>query len=159
MKGKKLFVIIGMVLCMGMFLFVGCGSSEESGSDEAGNDSAAAEESQYPMTVEDNDYFTFEITKYDDTWDEYTYKITNKLDKDIVFDGEKAIINGETTIDAFVYCDLAAGTSGTESFYLDDDQLADYEDGQELTLEVQYKIYDNDYEDVTSGNFDFTITK
>ncbi len=67
------------------------------------------------MTIEDNEYFKFEIVENDEAWGESTYKITNKTDQDITFDGEKAIINGSTTVDAFIYSDLAAGSiSGTD---------------------------------------------
>ena len=163
---KRLLIIISMILClsMGMFIFTGCGEEESSSSGvsatEENDEDAAAEESEFPIVVEDNDNFKFEITDSDDFWGDYSYKVTNKMDRDVIFDGEKAIINGETTVDAFIYTDLAAGTSGNDTFYLSEDDLRDYDDGEEVTMTIQYKIIDAEsYEDITSGSFDFNLTK
>lgn len=150
MKRNKLIWMLVAVLCMSMVAFVGCGSSEET---------EETENSPYPMTVEDNDYFTFEIVDRDDFWGEYTYKVTNKTDQDITLDGEKAIINGDTTVDAFIYADMAANTSTKDCFYLDEEDVGDYEDGEDLTMTVQYCVYNSDFDTITSGSFDFTISK
>lgn len=164
---KSLLIAISMILylSLGTFLFTGCGEEESASSgvsatEEGNGEEATAEESEFPIVVEDNDYFKFEITECDDFWGNYSYKVTNKMDKDIIFEGEKAVINGETTVDAFIYTDLAAGTSGNDSFYLGEEDLRDYSDGEEVTLTIQYKVIDADsYSDITSGSFDFNITK
>ncbi len=148
---RRLVWLLCAVLCLSMISFVGCGSSEETSEEKS--------DVQFPITVEDNEYFTFEITGRDDFWGDYTYKITNKTDKDFTFDGEKAVINDETTVDAFIYSDVAAGTNAKETFYLSEEDLSEYADGQELTMTVQYNLFDSDYSDITSGSFDFVIPK
>ena len=150
MKKKRIAWLLAAVFCLSMVVFSGCGSSEEP---------EETAESPYPMTIEDNEYFKFEIVENDEAWGEYTYKITNKTDQDITFDGEKAIINGSTTVDAFIYSDLAAGTSAKDTFYLDDEELSDFGEDEELVMTVQYNVYNSDFDDITSGSFDFTIPK
>lgn len=164
---KSILIVISMILCMslGMFIFTGCGEEESASSgvsatEEESGEEATEEKTEFPIVVEDNDNFKFEITARDDFWGDYSYKVTNKMDRDVVFEGEKAIINGETSVDAYIYADLAAGTSGNDTFYLSEEDLRDYGDGEEVTLTIQYKIYDSEsYDDITSGSFDFNITK
>lgn len=158
---------MSVILCMSLsvFLFTGCGE-EESGSggvsatEEGSGEETAEKESEFPIVVEDNDNFKFEITARDDFWGDYSYKVTNKMDKDITFEADKGIINGETTVDLFIYTDLAAGTSANDTFYLSEEDLRDYGDGEEVTMSIQYKVIDEEsFEDITSGSFDFNITK
>lgn len=147
---KKLLSILCAVVCLSaMLMMAGCGESapvEEESTAPA-----------YPITVEDNDLFTFEITGYDSTWDEFSYKVTNKAGKDIILDGEKVILNDDTTTDAWIYCDIAEDTSASEKFYVNDEELADGETGK---LKVKYSITDNNtYETIDEGSFTFEISK
>ncbi|MDO4175962.1 MAG: hypothetical protein Q4D99_00595 [Bacillota bacterium] len=152
MKNKRLIWLLCAILCLGMLAFVGCGSSEETASEEDAG-------TQFPITVEDNDYFTFEITDRDDLWGEYTYRITNKTDRDFTLDAEKAVVNGKTTVDVFIYQDVAAGTNAKEVFYLDEDDLSEFGEDEELTMKIDYSLFDSDYNDITSGSFEFVIPR
>lgn len=153
MKNKRIIWLLCAVLCLGMLTFFGCGSSEEEAAAE--EDSSA----QFPITVEDNEYFTFEITDRDDFWGDYTYRITNKMDKDITFEADKGVVNGQTSVDVFIYEDIAAGTNAKESFYLAEEELSDFSEDEELTMKIDYNLIDSDFEDITSGSFEFVIPR
>ena len=145
---KIVLVLQTLVLTFGL---CACGG----GSDETASSEA---ESQFPMTVEDNDNFTFEIVENDDLWGDYTVKITNKTDQDFTFSCDNAVVNEETTIDMFIYSDIAAGTSAKDTFYLSQDDIGDYEEGTELSFAVDYKLINSDFDEIGSGTMNFTIT-
>lgn len=164
---KSFLIVICMIMCfsMGLFMLTGCGEEEPdssgvSATEEGNAEEATEEESEFPIVLADNENFKFEITGCDDFWGDYSFKITNKMDRDITFSADKGIINGETTVDLFIYTDLAAGTSGNDTFYLGEEDLKDYSDGEEVTMSIPYTITDNDsYEDITSGEIEFNLTK
>ena len=57
MKKKRIAWLLAAVFCLSMVVFSGCGSSEEP---------EETAESPYPMTIEDNEYFKFEIVENDE---------------------------------------------------------------------------------------------
>lgn len=151
MKNKGLKWILCTVLCIGVLAFAGCGAEGEASEEDAG--------AQFPVTVEDNDYFTFEITDRDDLWGEYTCRITNKTDQDFTFETTKAVINDKSTVDVFIYKDITAQTNAKETFFLDQDELEDFGEDEELTMKIDYSLIDTDFEDISSGSFEFVIPR
>ncbi len=151
---KKLVLICSIALIFAVGILTGCGdsSSEEEGSAQA--------EAQYPVTVEDNDYFTMELLGVDDFWGDYKIQITNKTDKDFTFSADKVIANGDRTVDAFIYIETAAGTKSVDEVTLLSEDMDDFESGEKINLEIKYNLVDDEtYEDISSGTVSFDITK
>ena len=145
--------ILCITICFGMFVLVGCGSSEDSESADSSNSV------DLPITVEDNDIFTFEITDRDDFWGDYTFRITNKSDQDITFEADNGVINDSTTVDLFIYSDISAGTNTKDTFYLDETDLSDFGDDEELTMKIPYKLINSNFDEISSGEIEFVIPR
>ena len=154
---KFLALFLALMLC---FAFVGCGDNSSDAPKASEPIEQETEESAYPVTLEDNDFITFEITGYDDTWDEYSYTVKNKTDKDLNFSVEKAIANDEYTVDTWVYSEIGAGTKASDTFTLDNNVMDNLGDGETVKIEFNYQLVDNDtFDTVKEGSFAFDITK
>ena len=150
---KKLILVLTIVMMLAMGLFTGCGDSSE-------EQASAQSEDQFPVTVEDNDYFKMELLGVDDFWGDYKVQITNKTDKDFTFSAEKVVANGDRTIDAYIYIETAAGTKATDEVTLLNEDMDDFESGEKINLEIEYTLVDDEtYEDISSGTVNFDITK
>lgn len=162
---KKVLIIIGiiLVLIIGLFACVGGGDDgdkEVKPEQKTEQDQAKEEKSNYPITVEDNDYFTLEIlgTEYDSVFGEdVSCKYTNKMDKAVTFSADSVILNDEATVDTSLYFESAASTSNKDSFLIDPDDFDEYKDNP-VKVTVKYHIVDSDsYDKITEGEFTFTL--
>ena len=150
---KKLILVCSIALIFALGIFTGCGESADS-------EEAAADEDQFPVTIEDNDYFTLELTGVDDFWGDYKVQLTNKTDKDFNFSVEKAVANGERTLDTFIYIETAAGTKATDTVSFLSEDMDDFEKGEKISIEMKYTLVDPEtFEDISSGTVKFDITK
>lgn len=157
---KKLFTLMLVIaLC---FAVVGCGDSSSGGEPKATDTQNQEQEVEtaYPIVLADTDLVNFAITDYDEIWEEYSYTVQNKTDKDINFSVDKVVANGEYTVDAWIYAEVGAGTKATDSFYLDSQAMDNFEDGETVTLEFTYSLIDNNtFDTITEGTFKMEITK
>ena len=150
---RKLVLICSIALIFAIGVFTGCGDSSDSGE-------AQADEDQFPVTIEDNDYFTLELTGVDDFWGDYQIQLTNKTDKDFNFNVEKVVANGDRTLDVFLYIEAAAGTKATDTVTFLSEDMDDYEKGDKINLDMDYTLVDPEtYDDISSGTVNFDITK
>lgn len=156
-KGLKLLALMfALVMC---FAVTGCGGSSDT---PAATGESEAEESpaEYPVTLADNDYFTFELDDYGSVMQSYDYTIKNNTDRDIIFDCEKVIVNDKYTVDTFIYSDMASGTETSDTFYLDSAQIEKIETGEKMSIKIKYSIIDNNtYDTLKEGDFTFEVTK
>ena len=121
-----------------------------------------AEESKYPMTVENNEYFTLEVinAEYDSIFGEdINCKFTNKTDQNVIFAAKSIILNGETTTDASMMFKADGNTSNKDNFIIDTEDFDEFKDSP-VEITVKYYMYNNDdWEDITEGEFKFTVNK
>lgn len=152
---KVITLLMAFVLC---FAVVGCGGG--GGEPQAPADEPEVEESAYPIILTDTDLVKFEITEYDAIWEEYSYTVENKTDKDLNFSVDKVVANEEYTVDTWIYSDMGAGTKASDTFFLDSTVMDNFEDGETVSLEFTYSLIDNNtFETVADGVFVMEIIK
>lgn len=154
---KKYISVIFLLLavCVSVCAFTACGGS---GDEEKKTEDPS--EVKYPVVLEDNKAFRFEITGREGLLDEYKYKLTNKTKRDFTFSVEKVILAGESTVDAFIYTDVAAGTSAKDSFILSEEDTEGYEEGDKMKLTVYYKLVDPEtFDTLVSNKFGCSLVK
>lgn len=157
MKKRILALMFALVMC---FAVTGCGGSSDTPAASGESESEAEESAGYPVTLADNDYFTFELDDCGSVMQSYDYTIKNNTDKDIIFDCEKVVVNDKYTVDAFIYSDMAAGTETSDTFYLDSAQIEKIETGEKMSIKIKYSIVDNNsYDTLKEGDFTFEVTK
>lgn len=162
------YVIYGiLIVCLIGGIVLGSNNSTTSTSNTDNMSTTTAEESEqaveksrYPMTIEDNEYFTIEVinAKYDSIFGEYiNCKFTNKTDQNVTFAAKSIILNGETTIDTSMMFEADGNTSNKDNFIIDTADFDEFKDSP-VEITVKYHMYNNDdWEDITEGEFSFTI--